>query len=174
MEKIKVENRSGKYLVTSIPNTNITFVWVKQGSFVMLTRDEIKELYYQPGGKIFFDNLIVHDSKVCEELFGELEPEYYYTEKEIDEILLNGSIEQLEDALDFSPKGGVDLIVKRAIELKIPDNNKREVITKFTGHNIDSSIRFHDSENNKEINVNPVKKERRTTPIKTSKEIKIP
>lgn len=174
MEKIKVENRSGKYLVTSIPNTNITFVWVKQGSFVMLTKEEIKELYYQPGGKLFFDNLIVHDDKLCAELFGNLEPEYFYTEKEIDEILLNGSIEQLEDALDFSPAGGVDLIATRAVELKIPDINKRQVITKFTGRDIDANIELYSGEENKEEVAMPVKKQRRTAPINTSKEIKIP
>ena len=149
---------------------------LEKKSFSHITVQEILDLA-NIGRSTFYAHFQTKDELlkyVCEELFGELEPEYYYTEKEIDEILLNGSIEQLEDALDFSPKGGVDLIIKRAIELKIPDNNKREVITKFTGHNIDSSIRFYDSENNKEINVNPAKKERRTTPIKTSKEIKIP
>lgn len=172
--KIKVENRSGKYLVDSIPNTNIKFTWVKQGSFVFLTEGEIKELYYKPGGKLFFQNLIIHDQKLREELIGEVEPEYYYTQKEIDEILLNGSIDQLRDALDFSPKGGVDLIVNRAIKLKIPDHNKRMVITEFTGHDINSSILFDDVEDEKDNKIEQDNKhKRRANPINTKPVIKL-
>lgn len=174
-EKIKVENRSGKYLVTRIPNTNITFVWQKTGSYAMISKEQIKELYYQPGGKAFFDNLIVYDKKLCEELFGELEPEYFYTQKEIDKILLSGTIEQLQDALDFSPAGGVDLIATRATDLKIPDHNKRQIIKEFTGIDIDSNIAFSedgDKQDTQPINEN--KKQRRAAPINSTSSIKIP
>lgn len=157
--KVKVENRSNKYLVDSIPNTNITFIWEKCGSYVMLTKEQIKELYNKPGGKLFFENLIIHDKELCNELIGEQEPEYYYTQKEIDYLLLKGSLEELEDAIDFSPKGGVDLIVQRAIQLKIPDHNKRLAIQKMTGYNINSAIDLNI--NDSEIEAPQVKKERR-------------
>lgn len=55
-------------------------------------------------------------------------------------MLLNGSIDKLHDALDFAPEGIIDLIVDKAIELRIPDVNKRELIQNNTGKNITSMI----------------------------------
>lgn len=159
-QKIKVENRSDKYLVDSIPNTNIKFIWSKTGSYVLMTKEQIKELYSKPGGKRFFENLIIHDKDLCKELLGEQEPEYYYTQADIDKLLLQGSLEELEDAIDFSPAGGVDLIVRRAVELKIPDHNKRLAIEKMTGYNINGAIELGVGDN-KEEQQTPIKKERR-------------
>lgn len=163
--KIKVENRSGKYLVHHIPNTSITFIWDKPNAFVMLTKEQIKELYYAPGGAEFFKNLIIHDEKLRKELVGEVEPEYFYTEKEIDKILTKGSEDQLRDFIDFSPEGGIDLLIKRAIELKISDLNKREIIAEMTGHNIDNSIKFSSEDTDKQAE--KTVKRRRSTPITT-------
>ena len=65
----------------------------------------------------------------------------------------------MEDAIDFSPQGGVDLIVQRAIQLKIPDHNKRLAIQKMTGYNVNSAIDLNI--NDSEIEAPQVKKERR-------------
>lgn len=138
--KIKVENRSNKYLVDTLPNTNIRFIWDKQGSFVFLTKEQILEMYYKPGGQLFFENLIIHDKALCKELMGEVEPEYFYTAEDIDKILLKGSLDQLKDTIDFGPEGVVDLVVARAIKLAIPDYNKRAAILEMTGHNISVGI----------------------------------
>lgn len=163
-QKIKVENKSGKYLMDRIPNTNIVFVWAKPGAYCYLTKEQIKELYHKPGGVLFFKNLIIHDEKLRAELLGEVEPEYYYGQAEVDILLKEGTTEQLEDALDFADSGTIDLIIRRAIELKIPDLNKREIIKARTGHDINKSIEFTVVETN---TVENEKRTRRSKPIQT-------
>ena len=51
-------------------------------------------------------------------------------------------IEQLEDALDFAPQGIREMIVDYAVEWKIPDSNRRKVISKMMNVNIDEMIKF--------------------------------
>ncbi len=70
----------------------------------------------------------------------ETEPEYFYTEDDIKEILLNGSLDQLEDTLNFAPKGVIDIIKKVAVDLEIPDIRKRDMISEKTGLNISNAI----------------------------------
>ena len=57
-----------------------------------------------------------------------VEPEYYYTDKEVKELLLNGSTDELLDAIDFGPEGTKSLIKKWAVELPVNDVKKREII----------------------------------------------
>lgn len=49
-------------------------------------------------------------------------------------------MDALHDALDFAPEGIIDLIVDKAIELRIPDINKRNLIQENTGKNITGMI----------------------------------
>ena len=58
-------------------------------------------------------------------------------------FFLNKPEEYLLDALDFAPEGIIDLIEKRAIELELPNMNKRKAIMNKTGVNITKSIENH-------------------------------
>ena len=46
-----------------------------------------------------------------------VEPEYFYTEKEVKELLTNGSLEQLEDTLNFAPEGVIELIKTMPVKM---------------------------------------------------------
>ena len=52
------------------------------------------------------------------------EHEYSWTQQDVDNVLLTGSLDALKDALEFGPEGIRQLIVDRAVELHVPDNNK--------------------------------------------------
>lgn len=102
---------------------------------------ELKALQYAPGGAYILENyLIVEDEEALELLNMKVEPEYNYTEKEIEDILLNGSYDQFADFLDFAPKGALEIAKNLAVTLKIPDVNKREMLSKKTGLNINNAI----------------------------------
>ena len=70
--------------------------------------------------------------------------EYDWTIDDVRRVLtdLNSPIEALEDALDFGPDGIRELLVDCAVKWKIPDANRRKVISKMTGVNIDKMIEF--------------------------------
>ena len=46
----------------------------------------------------------------------------------------------MHDALDFAPEGIVDLIISEAVNLRISDVNKRNLIQECTGKNINNMI----------------------------------
>ena len=100
----------------------------------------------------------------------ETEPEYFYTEKEIKELLITGTLDQLKDCLDFAPEGVIELIKKIAVEIQLPDIRKRDAITAKTGFSISNAITVNqimDAED--EVKEEP-KAVRRATPIATGED----
>ena len=63
-------------------------------------------------------------------------------------------IEALEDALDFGPAGIREMLIDYAVKLKIPDTNRRKVISKMANVNIDRMIEFSEQEEENEEKVN--------------------
>lgn len=51
-------------------------------------------------------------------------------------------MDALKDALEFGPEGIKQLIIDRAIELRIPDNNKLAAIQEFTGRDVGNMIKL--------------------------------
>ena len=103
--------------------------------------DELKELSMSPGGEYALKNFfIVKDRTALEALEIETEPEYFYTEAEIKKLLTTGSLDQLEDCLNFAPDGVIEIVKSMSVEMELPDTRKRELITKKTGFNIENAI----------------------------------
>ena len=116
--------------------------------------------------------LMIEDEEALEKLVGDVEPEYHYTESDVENLLLNGSLEQLEDALDFAPLGVIELIKEKAVSLKLSDINKRDAIAKKTEFNVTKAINNIELEKKaeqEEVNNTTDKKEnlsgRRTQPM---------
>lgn len=132
--------------------------------------EELRELSAVPGGEYILQNyLIINDKTALDYLNIVPEPEYFYTEKEIKDLLLNGSLDQFEDCLNFAPQGVIDLIKSMAIELKLPDVRKRELILKKTGFNVTNALNVNailESEN-KQSEKSP-KIARKAKPIETT------
>lgn len=166
MEKdtlIKVRNRaegSVGYIIPDLGNLNRQFTSneTKEISF-----DELRKLSFVPGGRYLLDNcLIIEDKDALQELVGDVEPEYFYTENDIKNLLLTGSMDAFLDFLDFAPQGGIDIAKDMAVKLQINDINKREAIKNKTGFDVTKAIEF-----NKETaeDIPQEGKVRRTTPI---------
>lgn len=102
---------------------------------------ELKQLQYGRGGQYALDNLLVVEDKEALDLLNmKVEPEYFYTEDKIKEVLLNGSYDEFADFLDFAPEGAIEIAKNIAIKEEIPDTKKREMLSKVTGLNINSAI----------------------------------
>lgn len=126
--------------------------------------EELKELSMSPGGEYALKNFfIVKDRTALEALEIETEPEYFYTEAEIKKLLTTGSLDQLEDCLNFAPDGVIEIIKSMSVAMELPDTKKRELITKKTGFSIDNAIKVNkilneDDNNAEEKNQKPVRK----------------
>ena len=66
--------------------------------------EELQEVEAMPGGEYLLRNyLMIKDKTALDYLNVEPEPEYFYTENEIKELLLNGTLDQLEE-FSYKPK----------------------------------------------------------------------
>ena len=141
MKKImSVTNRSAGRVVYMIPEHNIRREFAV-GETKKITYEELVWLSYQPGGRILMQNmLLIKDTEAIKDLNIQDEPEYYMSEADIIDMLLNGSLDQLLDALDFAPKGVIDIIKEKAVTLPLQDMSKREAIQKVTGFNVTAAI----------------------------------
>lgn len=114
-----------------------------EGQQVMkLPAGELRQLNYTRGGRNLLQNfLAVRNRELAEELMiKDFDNEYSWDAKDVNNLLLNGSTDELEDALEFGPSGIVDSIVNRAVALRINDINKRRIIQEYTGRDINSMI----------------------------------
>lgn len=161
---IKVLNRdngSVGYTIPDLGNLHRTF---QPGEEKELPMDELRKLSYLPGGKALLEEcLVVRNEEALKELFIDAEPEYFYSEDDIKKILLNGTLEEFLDCLDFAPTGVIELIKEYAVKLEINDIAKRKAILDKTGFNVTSAIEINHEVQEDEPEVN---KERRTTPFK--------
>ena len=106
---------------------------------------ELKELSYAPGGQFILDNyLVVEDKDALEQLNMHVEPEYFYDESKVKNILFNGSLDEFADFLDFAPAGAIEIAKNIAIKEKIFDTRKRELLSEKTGLNINNAIMIND------------------------------
>jgi hypothetical protein len=102
---------------------------------------ELRQLSYAPGGQYILDNyLVIEDQEALDLLNMTVEPEYFYTEDKVKELLFTGSIDAFADFLDFAPKGAIEIAKNIAIKEQIPDIRKRNMLSEKTGLNINNAI----------------------------------
>lgn len=143
-KNIRVQNLTDNPVVYVIPEDHLRREY-GPGEEKIVSEDELQKVFYQPGGATLLrEYLSIKDKDFAVNVIG-VDPEVYsheYTwdEKKVDSVLLSEHIDVLHDALDFAPEGIVDMLVDRAVALRIPDVNKRNLISDYTGRDINSMI----------------------------------
>lgn len=159
---ITVVNRNSGSTGYSIPEMNGLKRRFAPGESKKVTFDELRKLSYQPGGDYLLKNyLIMFNAEAVEELVGEVEPEYYYSDKDIENLLLRGTLDQLDDCLTFAPSGVVDMVKSLAVKIKLNDMEKRDLIFQKTGFSPDNAIRNNKYAEDAEKKVSEAKKVRK-------------
>ena len=162
---VRVTNRDNGHVGYRIPDMNNLVRDFSANETKNITVEELKKLAYISGGPTLIrDYLIIDDAEVVKEVLGEVEPEYYYTEEDVKNLLLTGSLDALKDCLEFAPKGTIDLVKKLAIEMPLNDIAKRKAILEMTGFNVDAAIMVN--EETKEESDDTQKVRRISEPIK--------
>lgn len=140
-ELIKVTNKGRGIAGYIIPDLGNLYREFMPGETKEITMEELRKLSYVPGGKVMLNNfLLVHNEEAVSELLNEVQPEYYYTEADVKDLLLNGSLDALKDCLDYAPQGTLDLVKKLAVELELNDVRKREAIKNMIHFDVTRAI----------------------------------
>ena len=162
-----------QYVTVTNRNNGTTGYTLTNGFRRQFAIGQSKDVDIADGGEYILQNyLVIEDQAALSYLNLHTEPEYFYTEKEIKELLLQGSLEQLEDCLNFAPEGVLDLIQSIAIDIKLPDVRKRDLIFKKTGFNISNALMVNQVLEGDNAQVVEEKKTRKAAPIKTAPERK--
>ncbi len=172
--RVKVVNRTGGSLAYKIDTLRVTRHWPRPGDYLNISISELSELRTVPGGNyILKECLIIEDKEALNVLFPdiELEPEYNYGLKEVEALLYEADLAQLLDALDFAPKGVLDLIKSKSAE-KLPNETaKIEAINKKFKIDLNKVNELHQEKEIKEQTPKQTRR-RRTAPIVETKELK--
>jgi hypothetical protein len=107
--------------------------WDKPSTTKKISLEELRELVGSSGGYELLENfLLIKNMEVREELGLSVNKEYMLDEKEI-KVLLKKSVEVLENTLENTSDAIKDKIAQSAIDTKLSDLNKLELIKEHTG-----------------------------------------
>lgn len=168
---IKVTNRDNGSVGYTIPDMNNLHRKFQSGESKEITMEELRRLSWIPGGQYIIENLLVIENKEAQqELLPSVEPEYNYTREDVEDLLLKGSLEQVQDCLDFAPQGVVNLVKEVAVETELNDIQKREAILAATGFNVSKAIEINKESAKTEEAAAAAPSGRRAAPMKTTAE----
>lgn len=165
---LKVTNRNNGSTGYTVPDLGIHRHF-SPNETKEITMDELRKLSYVPGGRYIIENcLVIHNEDAVREILTDVEPEYFYTEAEIKQLLTKGSLDQLLDCLDYAPEGVISLVKNMAVDMKLNDVSKRDAIKNKTGFDVSKAIEIKiESEKTDEV---VETSSRRAAPIVTKTE----
>lgn len=141
---VVVRNRNNGSTGYTLPDSNVKRTFAP-GESKKISIEELQSLQYAPGGDYILKNLlIIEDDIALDNLNMQVEPEYFFDEKRIRELLFdNDNMDSFLDFLDFAPDGAIEIAKDIAVKEQIPDSRKRDAISKKTGFNIDKAIEIN-------------------------------
>lgn len=142
---IKVTNRFSGNVGYDIPDLQVKRTFVPRET-KEITFEELEKLSYVPGGmKIIRDYLVIKDKDAIKEILPDVEPEYFYGEAEVKNILEHGSLDQFLDCLDFAPDGVLDIVKDLAVKLPLDNMSKRNAIREKLGFDVTKAIEIQNT-----------------------------
>ena len=99
------------------------------------------------------------------------EIEYYYTKDDIKNIMINGTLDQFLDCLDFAPAAVKETIKEMAVDLPLNDIAKRDAILDKLGFNVTKAIEIKNTKfdgGDEQENTTKATARRRSVPLKSS------
>ena len=140
---IKICNRDNAAVFYDIPEMNGLHRVFQPNEVKEVTLEELIKLSYEPGGmSLLRNNFVLNNKEAIKIILGQVEPEYNYTPTDVKNLLLNGSLDELLDCLDFAPEGVIELVKNLAVELPLNDVAKREAILEKTNFNVTNAIQI--------------------------------
>lgn len=107
-----------------------------------ISYEELEKLSFNPGGEVILrEYLEITDKEVADKLLHQSpEPEYFYSEADVEKIMKEGTLDQFLDCLDFAPSVILDMIKNKAVEMPLNDVAKRNAIKEKLGFDVTRAI----------------------------------
>ena len=136
-----------------------------------ISYEELEKLSFNPGGEVILrEYLEITDKEVANKLLHQSpEPEYFYSQDDVEKIMKEGTLDQFLDCLDFAPSVILDMIKNKAVEMPLNDVAKRNAIKEKLGFDVTRAIEIKNTKYDGETEAATVSTEssgRRTAPPK--------
>lgn len=136
-----VKNRSAGVAVYKIPELGVRRSFAP-GEVKQISAEELEKLTYQPGGMAMLAGFLqIMEPEAIKKVGLNPQPEYHMSEKDIANLMINGSIDEFLDCLDFAPPGVIDLIKKMSVSLPLADYQKKAALKAKTGFDCDAALK---------------------------------
>jgi hypothetical protein len=113
--EVKVWAVGSGIIAYNLTDPQVNRTW-RPNELKVLTFHELYQLSNHPGGAALLkERLQIRDNKVRAALQLPLDPEYLYTEEDAKNLAIDGTQEQILDALEFGPLGLASMIKHHAI-----------------------------------------------------------
>ena len=136
---MKVTNRSASQVGYAIPDMNIKRLY-QPGETKNVSQEELEKLAFEPGGLYILANFLQVSVEDAQILQINPEREYYLSADGVKELIRSASLDEFLDALDFAPKGVIDMIREYSVTLPMTDTQKAEAFFEKTGFNVLKAI----------------------------------
>ena len=137
----KVKNRSAGVACYKIPDLGIRRSFAP-GEIKEISAEELEKLTYRPGGMALLANFLqIMEPEAIAKVGLRTEPEYNMSERDIINLMKNGSLDEFLDCLDFAPPGVIDLIKKFSVSLPMTDFQKVNALKAKTGFDAAAALK---------------------------------
>lgn len=174
-KKVKVINKFNGIVGYDVPELGIHRNFYPK-EYKNIDFDELERLSFLPGGEVILKNYLeITDEEVIMELFNEKpQPEYHYSEDDVKQLLISGSLDQFLDCLDFAPDVIKDIIKDLAVNLPLNDMEKRQAILDKIGFDVTKAIeikntKYDGADEEEFVKAKGNKTSRRAVPLKSEK-----
>jgi predicted DNA-binding protein len=136
-----VKNRSAGVATYKIPELGVRRSF-QAGEVKKISAEELEKLTYRPGGMALLANFLqIMEPEAIAKVGLRTEPEYNMSEKDIIDLMKNGSLDEFLDCLDFAPPGVIDLIKKFSVSLPMTDFQKVNALKAKTGFDAAAALK---------------------------------
>lgn len=127
-----INNSSGS---VSLASDKLSIVWAYPDTVKKIEFGKLEDALNSRGVPILFESgaLFIADNEAREALGLDPKTEQELTTKEIENVLRNGSLEDLEDILQLAPEEVFQKIVSISIAMPLNDLAKGTLIKQYTG-----------------------------------------
>ena len=136
-----VKNRSAGVATYKIPELGVRRAF-QPGEIKKISAEELEKLTYRPGGMALLANFLqIMEPEAIAKVGLNPQPEYHMSEQDIAKLMMNGSIDEFLDCLDFAPPGVIDLIKKLSVSLPMTDFQKVNALKAKTGFDAAAALK---------------------------------
>lgn len=132
---MKVTNRATHFVGYSLPELKIIRDF-SPNETKTISVNEMNALWQSPGGARLIESYLLIDDKDWVNKHFDPEIEYFWTEEDVKNCLLNDDIDLFRETLEYAPEGVLSIIKDMAWRMPLSDLNKCQAIKEILGFDV--------------------------------------